>query len=237
MSVSLTCDEVSRVAAEIALGIASGEERARALEHAATCPRCRRELAELTEVADELLLMAPAQEPPRGFESQVLERLGGAAARARRRGRLRAGWRRALVPAAAALAAAGLAIGLMFEVTEDDRETASLYRRALEQADGTYFGALPLRDRSGHRAGLVFGYQGRPSWVFVLVGDGGGSGRWKVGLGTRGRGQIALGSFEVRHGRGSFGRTIPVPLDEVTRVRVVELGGEGRLVATTPPRG
>jgi hypothetical protein len=236
MTTEPTCDEIRQMTAELALGIASGEERARALKHAAGCPGCRRELAELAEVADELLLMAPAHEPPRGFEAQVLEGLPSSA-----RGRqvmrwLHTGWRRALVPAAAALAAAGVAVGVMLEVTKEDRQTASLYGRVLQQANGSYFGALPLRDRSGRRAGLLFGYEGRPSWTFVLVQEAGGSGRWSVELRTKSRGRITLGSFQVSRGRGSFGRAIPVRLDEVTRVSVVERGGEGRLVAVARPR-
>jgi hypothetical protein len=236
MSARPTCDEVREVTAEVALGIASGEERASALRHAADCPRCRRELAELAELADELLLMAPAREPPRGFESQVLERVGGSAARTTRVTRwLPAGWRRALVPAAAALAAAGVAVGVMREVTEEDRHTASEYRRALDEADGSYFGALTLRDRFDRRAGLVFGYAGRPSWVLVLVQQAGRSGRWQVKLETRRRGRITLGSFELSRGGGSFGRAIPVPLREVTRV-VVERKGGGQLIAVTRSR-
>ena len=51
-------------------------------------------------------------------------------------------------------------------------------------------------------------------------------GRWKVGAGNESRGRIALGSLLVSPGHGSFGRAIPVHLDEVTRVSVVELGGD-----------
>jgi len=54
MSARSICDEVSGVGAELA----SGDERARALRHAAACRRCRRKLAELADVADELLFMA-----------------------------------------------------------------------------------------------------------------------------------------------------------------------------------
>jgi hypothetical protein len=236
MSVRRTCDEVREVTAEVALGIASGEERAGARRHAADCPRCRRELAELAELADELLLMAPAREPPRGFESQVLERLGGSAAPSGRvKSWFAAGWPRALAPAAAALAAAGIAVGVMREVTEEDRHTASEYRRALQQADGSYFGALPLRDRFDRRAGLVFGYAGRPSWVLVLVQQAGRSGRWQVKLETKRHGRITLGSFELSRDGGSFGRALPVPLREVTSF-VVEREGGGRLIAVPRSR-
>ena len=63
------CEETRGLAAELALGIVEGEERGRALEHLAVCPECRRRVEQLSEVADELLLLAPAKEVPVGFES------------------------------------------------------------------------------------------------------------------------------------------------------------------------
>jgi len=68
----MTCDETRALASELALGIADGAERAEALDHLAGCADCRRAVAELTEVTDELLLIAPEHEPPVGFESRVL---------------------------------------------------------------------------------------------------------------------------------------------------------------------
>ena len=66
----------SDLAAELALGIADGEERAEALRHLSTCAECRHVVEELSQVADELLILAPIEEPPAGFESRVVERLG-----------------------------------------------------------------------------------------------------------------------------------------------------------------
>ena len=65
MSDRPSCEEV-RALAELALGIAVGDERARVLEHLLACPACRRHLEELSSVADDLLLLAPTQEPPVG---------------------------------------------------------------------------------------------------------------------------------------------------------------------------
>jgi anti-sigma-K factor RskA len=81
------CDRTRELAAELALGILDGEERAQALRHLAECPECRRAVEELTAVADELLMLAPEREPPAGFESRVLARLQPppAATRATRR--------------------------------------------------------------------------------------------------------------------------------------------------------
>jgi anti-sigma-K factor RskA len=92
----MRCEEILDLAPEIALGIADGEERADALRHLATCAECRRVVEQLSQVADELLVLAPAQEPPAGFESRVLEAIGrrGHRAAASPAGSPRAGWHR-----------------------------------------------------------------------------------------------------------------------------------------------
>ena len=69
------CARVRAGLPEVALGIADGEQRALALEHIAGCPDCRRELEELSSLADELIALAPEREPPTGFENRVLDRL------------------------------------------------------------------------------------------------------------------------------------------------------------------
>ena len=64
---SADCEHVRELAAELALGIADGEDRARALDQLAECPECRKTIEQLSSVADELLMLAPAEEPPPGF--------------------------------------------------------------------------------------------------------------------------------------------------------------------------
>jgi hypothetical protein len=75
----MSCDEFAGVAAELALGVLTGRERAAALTHLDGCESCREQVRELTMVQDELLALLPSQEPPAGFESRVLDRLGLAA--------------------------------------------------------------------------------------------------------------------------------------------------------------
>ena len=75
----MSCDEFAEVAAELALGVLTGRERARALAHLDGCESCREQVRELTMAQDELLALLPSQEPPAGFESRVLDRLGLAA--------------------------------------------------------------------------------------------------------------------------------------------------------------
>jgi hypothetical protein len=49
--------------------------RAQALAHLAGCAACRRELDDAAVAVDELLLLAPEQEPPAGFDARVLTEL------------------------------------------------------------------------------------------------------------------------------------------------------------------
>ncbi len=93
------CGESESWASELALGLLSGPDRASALSHLAGCPSCREQVDDLARVADRLLLLAPDDEPPAGFESRVLAAVGvagdGAEARSGRRlGRSAAGLRR-----------------------------------------------------------------------------------------------------------------------------------------------
>ena len=75
----MSCDEFAGVAAELALGVLTGRERAAALAHLDGCESCREQVRELTMAQDELLALLPSAEPPAGFESRVLERIGLAA--------------------------------------------------------------------------------------------------------------------------------------------------------------
>jgi Putative zinc-finger len=54
----MRCEEVRDLAPELALGIADGAERAEALRHLSACAECRRALEQLSQVADELLVLA-----------------------------------------------------------------------------------------------------------------------------------------------------------------------------------
>jgi hypothetical protein len=74
---TLTCDELRAMAAEVALGILSGAERADALGHMEHCVGCRVLVEGLAQTGDALLLLAPEAEPPIGFESGVAARVAG----------------------------------------------------------------------------------------------------------------------------------------------------------------
>ena len=135
------CDEIRAAAAELALGVLDGAERARVLAHARGCPACRAHLDEQAVVAQEILTAAPLHEPPLGFESRVLDALVPARPPAPRRRR----WR--LVPALAVtvLLAAGAAHGPTLSATREERRLGADYRAVLERAGGRYLSPAELR--------------------------------------------------------------------------------------------
>jgi predicted anti-sigma-YlaC factor YlaD len=214
------CEETRDVLAELALGVADGEERGRALQHLAKCPECRAELEKLSDVADELSLLAPHREVPVGFESRVLSRVLPPPAPRRRR------WPRfVLAPAAAALAAVGVTLAIVW----NDVQTAHHYNSVLQQANGKEFEAYSLYD-DGSPVGTVFSYQGAPSWVQIDVGAGHRQGLTSAALVTNDGTQIPLNWFRL-DSQGASGGSIPVDPGQVSVLRLQPAGGGAPLVA------
>jgi hypothetical protein len=211
----MSCDELRDLAPEIALGTVEGAERAEALRHLATCTECRHTVDQLAKVADELLLLAPVQEPPAGFESRVIEALGV------QRRPPRHIIRRLLLRLGPPVAAAAVTAVALAAVYHDDRVTAERYRETLAEADGRYFDAEPLRDETGARAGVVFAYQGAPSWMLLTV-DPGHRDRVSSGeLVTKDGRTIPLASLELDRRNGSWGGAIPTNLYDVAAIRLL----------------
>jgi hypothetical protein len=213
-------EHVEELAAELALGVVDGEERATALEHLAVCAECRRAVEELSEVADELLLLAPSREVPIGFESRALAPLGDPPSPSRKRR-----WR-ALAPVAAAATAAALAVTGTLLVVEDDLQLASDYRGALATANGEGFRVAHLYSSLGAQAGTVFGYEGDPSWLMVIVDPAERPGIRGAELVLDDGERVALPTFALDPANGSWGGAIPIPLDRVSVVRLLPERGE-----------
>jgi hypothetical protein len=209
------CEHTRQLAAELALGIADGAQRAEALRHLAGCADCRRAVEELAAVADELLLLAPEREPPAGFESRALARMQPPPApRVRRH-------RRVLVPIAAAAAAALATTAIVLGATSDDRRLADHYRATLAAAHGSSFEAARLQAPGRIRAGVVYGYRGSPSWIFVAIYRPYRSTAYRVELAMTSGRRVALRSFRLDPKTGSAGQAIPVDLQLVSAVRLV----------------
>jgi hypothetical protein len=229
----MRCEEIRELAAEIALGIADGEERAEALRHLSTCGECRRVVEELSHVADELLILAPVEEPPAGFESRVVEGLGLRRPSRRRLGRwLSPRW---IAPRLGpAVAAAAVTAAVLVGVYSDDHRTAERYRESLAQAGGQYFQAERLADATGAQGGVAFGYEGSPSWILVTV-DPEHRNAVKSGqLLTKDGRTIALPSLELDR-NGSWGGAIPVSLYRVASIRLLGSSPGETLEASFPP--
>jgi hypothetical protein len=214
MPESPRCQEVRELIPELAMGVASGEARARGLAHLAGCAACRRDLEDAATTVDELLLLAPEAEPPAGFDSRVLAALDRGAPR----GRLRMG----LLAAAAAVLVGALVASLAWGRTADDRTLADQYREVLSIADGSYLRAADLKV-GGANAGNVFAYQGQPSWVFVTVEDAR-SATYDVRVVTTAGRTLWIGSCTVHDGAGSWGATVDVPVQEIDRVEMYHTG-------------
>jgi hypothetical protein len=211
MSPRASCDEVRELAPELALGIASGDERARALEHLSVCSKCRTIIEEMSDVSDELLLAAPMHEPPVGFESRMLDHYRGAVPGRRRRISL-------FLAAAAVLVALGA--GGTYLALRSDVRFAQHYRSVFAAAQGEYFASSPLY--SGERSlGNAFAYQGSPSWIFVVLDASATSDSYEVKVVTRAGREISLGSFN-RSGPwvSSWGKALPVDLRVVSSLRL-----------------
>ena len=229
----MTCEQTRRLASEIALGIADGAERAQALDHLAGCAECRRAVAELSEVTDELLLHAPEREPPVGFESRVLARLQPQPTRSRRFRRSR----RALLMLAPAAVAATLATVVVLGATGDDRRLADQYRAALSAANGTSFEAARLHAPGNRPAGVVYAYRGRPSWVFVYLDRAHRSSPYRAELAMTSGRRVPVRSLRIDPATGSGGQAIGVDLRDVASVRLVGTAPGDVLEADMPGAG
>jgi len=155
MSTDADCHEVRGLTAEVALGVADGEDRARVLDHVVDCSECRHELEDLTALADDLVVLAPEHEPPLGFELRTVR---GLQPKRRRRRR----WRIPAVAFAAAALAATTATASVLFLVRDDRRLAGEYRATLSEANGTAFRAVPLRDTAGGRRARRSSTRGHP---------------------------------------------------------------------------
>jgi Putative zinc-finger len=227
MSDDRPCEQVRDAIAELALGISSGEERARVLEHTSRCPSCRRLLRDLSLLGDELLLLAPQHEPPPGFEQRVLERLGRPDPHRHRPvwSRLRGPRAVVLAAVAAALASgAGASIGVL-SATRDERQLGQQLQAVLTRANGQYLAVSELRDPAGRELGRVFHYGGQPSWILITLDRPLPRGRYIATLVTRAGTTSRLGTFALDGRDRSLAATTEQDLQQVTLLRLRESRG------------
>jgi hypothetical protein len=228
------CGEFADVAAELALGVLTGRERAQALMHLDQCDACRESVRKLTMTGEELLGLLPAIEPPPGFETRVMEGIGLATpvprpvtridqARHRvQKGRMGKGpasrTRRMLATAAvvAAFVVTGLGGWGLHAATSSPPASA--------------LSSAPLLSASHQTVGELFVYSKSPWWMYMSVATNSGSATVLCQLeGADGR-FTTVGSFKLTGGYGYWGSPVPANVGTVTGARLI--GTDGTVLAT-----
>lgn len=216
------CERVRALVSEVALGLASGDDRAMVLRHAAQCAECREVIRQTAAAGDELLLIAPSHEPPPGFEGAVLQRLEAEWNRGARP-------RRVLLTVAAALLIALIGAAGALWITAEERDVGAYYQALLERTDGDYLAASLLHDESGAEVGVLYAYQGKPSWMFVVMRDERSADLYEVVAVSEAGERVNLGSADFEE-RGWWGTELPVPVHDV---RAFRLEGAARSLSAT----
>jgi Putative zinc-finger len=226
------CEHIQDELAELALGALDGRSRSEALEHVASCPRCRATLDQLSGVTDTLLQLAPEVEPPLGFEIRLVEKLGASdAQKPRVTERARQRWfRRAnpLVAAAAAAVLLVLGIGLGSLLTSPGAKNQ-------QHAASNDLTTAELTSH-GHNFGQVMTSPGNPGWMFMTINENAWSGKVTCEV-TLAGGQIqTVGVFTLSDGYGAWGVPLTSPARDVRSARLVAANGTVVASAQFPAR-
>jgi len=260
------CGRYADELAELALGIATGRERAEALAHVERCSSCHAEMEQLSLAADSMLEAVPGVEPPLGFEVRLAERLGaGRDARqltsrqllsrqlTGRQGTGRQGRTRWFALASACLTAvvllgAGAGIGWLVR----GGQPPAVARSAFGTGPGGRASTRSL-DAGGRALGYVTVYWGAtsgrtsssPSWLFMSLDVGSWSGEAPCEVNLADGAKVLLGTFWLDHGYGAWGVTLPSGTGSIRSASVVSAKGvlasaefaPGRTASPSGPSG
>jgi hypothetical protein len=215
------CEEYADDLGELALGVLTGRDRARALSHVEACPSCAEELEQLSRAADAVVQVAPEVEPPVGFETRVFERMGVADVRPRRR-RPRRYW----VPASVAAAVVALAVGLGVELTSSPPPPST-------SAQGAHSALLTgdLRE-GGQVVGRVETFGGAKPWMQMTLHDSTARGRVRCLVVTEDGVTHWVGTFVASEGYGAWSAPLHVDPKDVRSAEVVSASGAVIATAT-----
>jgi hypothetical protein len=229
----MTCEEFSNVAAELALGVLTGRERARALAHLDRCDACRDEVRQLTQTGEELLGLLPTAEPPAGFESRVLARIGiEPPAKKSRRWKLGrwsaarpAGVTRRMLATAAVVAAIAVAVlggwGLRTATAPTATASSPLSSAALTSANH-------------QTTGKIYVYNGSSRWLYMGMTTYRSNGTVICQVVGKDGHVTTLGSFQVKNGYGSWGSALPAGTGPLAGARLISANGAVLATASFP---
>ena len=254
----MSCAELADAAAELALGVLTGRERAKALAHLDHCEACREHVRQLTMTGEELLGLLPLREPPAGFETRVMERLGLSVPERRQAGRI------GPISRFRRLSASPLAVTLaMLSVSPVAWAPAIGWGggrggcwpprpccwpsspRALVAGVCT---PLPPRRRpagsrwtppafvsaSHHTVGKLFYYDGNPQWVYMSVNLSTGNSTVLCQLESTDGQVTTVGSFRLNDGYGVWATSAEVSHGDLAGARLVAVDGTVLATAALP---
>lgn len=216
-NLSPECAAVDDHLVELALGSLTGKERVAALSHLESCARCSAEVDEMSKAADQLLHLAPAAEPPIGFEAGVFERLG----LDRRPPRWRS-WLVAKPKLAAAMAACALVAtfglgALVGYGTTGHRHVPPGQQPPIEVAS---------LDSGGRAVGRVLVYAGNPTWLFMYMDDSTWQGTLRCEVVVDQGPTVDLGRFWLSAGKGAWAASVDEPAGRLSQARIVSASGK-----------
>ena len=205
------CEGYSCELAELALGVLTGRERAEALSHVESCPRCAEELEQLSRVADAVVRVAPEMEPPVGFEVRLFERMGVADVPRRRRV-----WSSRWVPVGVAAAVVALGLGLGLSLASAPPPAAAKVTSANLVENGVAVGHVDI--------------DATKAWMSMALADSSARGRVECVVITDDGVTHWVGSFDARNGYGAW--VAPLHVDPAA-VRTAEVvSPSGTVIAT-----
>ncbi len=209
---------------ELGLGVLTGRERARAVEHVQQCGRCRARVHRMAFTSDELLRLVPGQQPPAGFSAQVTDRLR----RARKPpGRSRRSKALATAAAAVLVGSAGLAGWGLRTGPEPSGPTGSA-----GSAGSAALSTAALFTPAHQAIGQVYLHAGSHAWMFTTVDLATGDTTVICQLTDRAGRVITVGSFRVTGGDGYWGSPEPDQPSAITSARLITTGGTVLATAT-----
>jgi hypothetical protein len=213
------CEQHQEALCELALGVLTGRDRAQALAHVDSCPRCAEELEQLSRAADAIVQAAGEAEPPMGFEVRLFERMGVADVRRKHR-RRPPRWAVGALSAAAAVAA--LAVGLSLGLSSSTPPSTS---------------AAPARDvvagnlvEHGTVVGRVEAHGGAHAWMWMRLVDSKAEGTVDCIVVTSDGVSHHVGTFEAKKGYGAWVAPLHLDPKEIRSAEVV--APSGTVIAT-----
>jgi hypothetical protein len=224
------CAAVDDDLGELALGTLTGRGRVAALAHLEVCARCSAEVDELSAAADQLLHLAPAVEPPVGFEAGVFERMGLQTTKSRR-------WRpsfpspftwRPKIAVAVAACVLAVAFGVGAFVGHAAGDGDQYQPPALAGGPHSPITVADLHS-SGHTVGRVMVYAGNPTWLFMFMNGPDWQGALRCEVVIDQGPTVTLGRFWLADGKGAWAASVPEPAGRLTEARVVN--DKGQVVA------